>query len=93
MPPVKASQAARSEVNGQPKTLAFQGEDFTIPAELPFTCAAFLQEGEMLNAIRGIVDADDVGRFMEASRGLSVTEWAEKFNTALEDAYGVTKEN
>lgn len=89
MPAKTAPAAAAAEADGQPRTLTFNGEAFIVPPELPFTCAAFLQEGEMLNAIRGILKAEDVPRFMEASRDLGITAWAEQFNQALEDAYEV----
>lgn len=95
MPPVKkaaartAAAAAQAEVTDDSKILTFNGEDFDVPAEVPFAFAAFLQEGELLNAIRGLVDPDDFVRFMGATRGLSVSAALEALTVACEETYGV----
>lgn len=82
-PQPKVAKAARAELNGQSKTVEIDGEKFKLPPELPFAFAAYLQEGELLNAARGLFEPEDIDRFMRTRVSL------QGFADAIEEAYGL----
>jgi hypothetical protein len=60
-----AARHARREAGGEPPTVTFGGEQFTLPVEVPLSFADLLVKGEVVEAIVALLGADQATRFMD----------------------------
>lgn len=78
--------AARGEAAGKPKRITFRGESYDLPPELPFAFALYMQEEQILNALKSLFSPDDLARLMQS--GGSMGEFA-TFIDDLATVYGI----
>jgi hypothetical protein len=53
-----AARAARAEAAGDPVTLTFGGETYTLPVELPADFALYAMERDLRSAVMALLDDD-----------------------------------
>lgn len=60
-----AARAARAEALGEPLVVRFGGEEFTLPAEVPYDYLALLASGDPRAAINALLGEAEAPRFWQ----------------------------